>query len=268
VAAAGEVPGAFTELLNRVRQEAGLAPVSLDAAQTEAATRLAPYFFAAANGNLAGIDPDLLVLGMLAGWSVGGLVEEGHFTAGAINGSADLSALLGVGLEYPVSRAALLDADIDRIAVGPVLGSAPDDPWVAAMFGTYSLFESGSHDELAGRVYERLEAARVERGLRKPERLTDVAPLCHEAASAVQHGADPADALNGLLRGSAQVLNRPVAGWIAEVSEIEEIEFPAEYLADPDLGVAVAVTHRRPEGEPWGRYVVLVVFAEAESRGT
>jgi hypothetical protein len=136
------------------------------------------------------------------------------------------------------------------------------------MFGTYSLFESGSHDEMAARVYQRLEAARAERDLDAPERLTDVAPLCHEAASAVQHGAEPADALNGLLRASAQLLNRPVAGWIAEAREIEEIEFPEEYLADPDLAVAVAVTHRRPEGEPWGRYVVLVVFAEAESRGT
>jgi hypothetical protein len=267
VASAAEAPEAFTGLLNRVRRDAGLAPVSLDAAQSEAAARLAPYFFAAANGNIAGLDPDLLVLGMLAGWSVEGLVEEGHFTAGAINGSVDLAALLGVALEYPVSRAALLDADIDRIAVGPVLGSAPDDPWVAAMFGTYSLFESGSHDEMAVRVYQRIEAARAERGLEPPERLADVALLCHEAASAVQHGADPSDALSGLLRGSAQVLQRPVAGWIAEAGELEEIEFPEEYLADPDLAVAVAVTHRRPQGEPWGRYVVLVVFAEAETRG-
>jgi len=268
VAAAGEVPGVVTELLNRVREEAGLGPVSLDPAQSEAATRLAPYFFAAAHGNAAGLDPDLLVLGMLAGWSVDGLVEEGHFTAGAINGSTDLAALLGVALEYPVSRAALLDAEIDRIAVGPVLDAAPEDPWVAAMFGTYALFASGSHDEMAGRVYERLEAERAERGLEPPERLADVASLCHEAASAVQQGVEPADALNGLLRASAQALGRPVAGWIAEAGEIEELEFPEEYLADPNLAVAVAVTHRRPEGEPWGRYVVLVVFAEAESRGT
>ena len=44
-------------------------------------------------------------------------------------------------------------------------------------------------------------------------------------------------------------------------------EFPKEYLEDPSLEVAVAVGHRKRAGEPWGRYVVLLVVAEPKSRG-
>ena len=50
-----------------------------------------------------------------------------------------------------------------------------------------------------------------------PEELADVTPLCQRIASAVQAGEDPTDALDALLQGSVDVLQRPVAGWIAEV---------------------------------------------------
>ena len=83
----------------------------------------------------------------------------------------------------------------------------------------------------------------------------------------VQAGLDPSDVMSVLIRESSNVLRRPVSGWIAEVADIEELEFPTEYLEDPSLAVAVAVGHRKREGEPWGRYVVLLVVAAPESRG-
>ena len=75
------------------------------------------------------------------------------------------------------------------------------------------------------------------------------------------------DALDALLEQSAGVLQRPVAGWIAETSEIDELQFPEEYLSRPSLGVAVAVSHRRAKGDAWGRYVVMLVIADPESHG-
>ena len=94
-----------------------------------------------------------------------------------------------------------------------------------------------------------------------------MAPLCHEAASWVQGGEEPSDAMSALLRQSNAVLQRPVAGWLAEVRDIDELAFPEQYLNEPSLAVAVAVSHRQEEGEPWGRYVVLLVLAEPEGRG-
>jgi hypothetical protein len=61
------------------------------------------------------------------------------------------------------------------------------------------------------------------------------------------------------------VLARPVVGWIAEVSDLDDLEFPEDFLNRPALGVAVGVSYRKPEGEPWGRYIVMMVAAEPRS---
>ena len=138
---------------------------------------------------------------------------------------------------------------------------------MAAVFATYAIFSESSHDAMARRVYEKLEAERKQRGVGPPERIADVSRLCQRVASSVQGGEEPRDALDTLLRQSVDVLQRPVAGWIAEVSEIESLEFPEEYLRRPSMGIAVAVSHRRPKGDAWGRYVVMLVIADPESHG-
>ena len=120
---------------------------------------------------------------------------------------------------------------------------------------------------MARRVIEKLDAERERRGVGPIEPISAMAPLCQRAASSVQSGVEPRDALDVLLSQSLGLLQRSVAGWIAEVSEIDSLEFPEEYLRRPGLDVAVAVSHRRPEGDPWGRYVVMLVIADPESHG-
>jgi len=83
----------------------------------------------------------------------------------------------------------------------------------------------------------------------------------------VQGGEEPADAMNGLLQGSVEVLGRAVSGWVAEVADLDTLALPEEVLKRPSLGVAVAVSHRRAKGEPWGRYVVMLVLADPEAQG-
>ena len=262
-----EMADGFVTLLNQVRGRAGLEPVELAADQSELAEELAPHFFAALFGLEAESKMDLVVLGMMAGWYVEGMVEAGHFTAAWTTRSTDLSDLLAEALEFPEGREALLAADADRLAVGPLLEIKRGRESMAAVFGTYALFTTEAHDSLARRVYERLESERRARGRRPPQRLVDVAMLCHEAAIRVQAGLDPGDAMGALLQESLDVLQRPVFGWIAEVTDIEQLEFPKEYLEDPSIGVAVAVGYRKREDEPWGHYVVLLVVAEPKSLG-
>jgi hypothetical protein len=261
------VPERFVELLNQVRREAGLAPVALDPVQTRAATELAPHFFAALFDRTPGLTADLVVLGMLAGWSVEGLVQSGHFAAAWAVRTNDLSALLGTALESPVSREALLADDIDRIAVGPLLETASGQEALAAVFGTYSLFTEEAHDQVAERVYAKLEADRRARGVGAPARLDALAGLCQQTAGRVQAGEDPADAMNLLLRSSVDALQAPVSGWVAEVREIDEIEFPEEYQTSPTLRVGIAVSYSRREDDPWGHYVVMLVVSDPEAWG-
>jgi hypothetical protein len=59
-----------------------------------------------------------------------------------------------------------------------------------------------------------------------------------------------------------------VSGWIAEVRDIDDLQIPVEYVSRPELGLAVSVTHKREEGEPWGRYVVMLVVADPAGFGT
>jgi hypothetical protein len=257
----------FVDLLNSVRREARLDPLVLDAAQSEMATELAPHFFAASYGQASGVVADMVVLGMLAGWTVDGIVQAGHFASAWALRTTDLSDLLATALEFPWGREALLADDVERIAIGPMLATEEGKESVAAVFGTYSLFSEKSHDAMARRVVDKLAAERRRRGVEPPEELADVTPLCQRIASAVQAGEDPTDALDALLQGSVDVLQRPVAGWIAEVSEIDGLDFPEEYLRRPSLDVAVAVSHRRKPGDPWGRYVVMLVIADPDARG-
>ena len=82
----------------------------------------------------------------------------------------------------------------------------------------------------------------------------------------VQAGAEPSAALNELLAGSAEILKRPVNGWLAQVSDLEDLEFPEDFLSRTSVGVAVGVSYHKPADEPWGRYVVMLVAAEPRRR--
>ena len=55
--------------------------------------------------------------------------------------------------------------------------------------------------------------------------------LCQHAAGSVEAGGDPADAMNVLLRESVDVLRAPVSGWVAEVSDLDAIEFAFDYTS-------------------------------------
>jgi len=264
---AARVAQEFSDLLNGVRQQAGLTPVALDRGQSESAVELAPAFFASLFGRDEAMYTDVVTLGMLAGWSVDGIVQSGHFTASWVLRTNDLQRLLSAALEEPVGREVLLAPEIDRIAVGPMLETAAGHESLAAIFGGYALFSEEDHEASVRAVMERLGAARSERGLGPAHELDALAPLCAEAASRVAAGEVPRDVMKDLLGDAIDRLGRPATGWITEVRDLDELHFPDEYLTRASLGVALAISHREQKGEPWARWVVMVVVADPEARG-
>jgi len=257
----------FVELLNAVRSEAGLAPLELDAAQTETARELAPPFFASLFGRSPEVHAEMVILGMLAGWSVDGIVQSGHFAASWVLGSNDLERLLAAALEEPEGRETLLSPTVDRIAVGSLVETEAGHQSLAAIFASYALFSEEDHAASVGAVMEKLRSERAARGLGPPVALGEVAPLCSAAASRVASGEVPREVMRDLLGESVGVLERPATGWIAEVRDLDELTFPEEYLTRPTLGLALAISHREEPGKPWGRWVVMVVVADAEGSG-
>jgi hypothetical protein len=256
----------FVELLNDVRAEAGLQPVVEAKNQSAVASELAPHYFAAARGIGPERNADVVVMGMLAGWSVEGLLQTGHFTAAWVTQTNDVNRLLSEALQFPNARAVLLAADIDKIAIGALIESNDETSALAAVVGTYSLFSETEHSKNAALVYERFQAERARRGLRPADRLEEIEPSSMAAAGRVQAGASPTDALNYLLQSSVDLLQRPVNGWIGEVSKLEDLKFPDDFLDRTSLGIAIGVSYHKPDDEPWGRYVVMLVAADPHSQ--
>jgi hypothetical protein len=255
----------FIESLNRVRSEAGLEPVSEATNQSAVASELAPHYFAAVRGLAAESDADVIAMGMLAGWSVDGPVESGSFTASWVTQTSDVNRLLSEALQYPGGRAVLLDPDVDQIAVGAVLGPAEPKPVLAAVVGTYTLYSSSEQAANLDRIYEQFQAARSARDREPAERLRVVETLNTAAAGQIQAGMAPNEALSGLLAASAEILQRPVTGWVSEVSSLDDLAFPDDFLDRSDIGISVGVSYHKPAGEAWGRYIVTIVAAEPAS---
>ena len=256
----------FVELLNEVRRRGELAPLELDPEQSETARELAPYFFEATLGHSEASVADLVVMGLLAGWSVDGIVRSGHFAASWTEGNNDVGRLLSEALDQPTSRSALMADDVERVAIGPVLEVNDGTPAMAVIVGTYGLFSEEDHADHVAEVFERLTEARAERRQPAPRRLDELAELSMHAAGSVEAGVVPQDALRELLHASGAALNRSVKGWVVETSELADVTFPEELLANRRVWVSIGVSSYRPEGEAWGRYVVLIVAAEP-SRG-
>jgi hypothetical protein len=257
----------FVDLLNAVRHLAGLSPVILDPGQSATAAELAPPFFASLFGRSPEYNAEMVILGMLAGWGVDGIVQSGYFTASWVLRSTDLQRLLAAALEEPSGRETLLAAEIDRLAVGPLLETSAGHESLAAIFGSYAVFSEEDHAASVNAVMEKLGSERAVRGLGPPKSIDEVGSLCSEAASRVATGELPRDVMRDLLGETVDILRRPATGWIAEVRDLDELSFPDEYLTRPTLGLALAISHREEPGEPWGRWVVMVVVADAEDHG-
>jgi hypothetical protein len=256
----------LTELLNEVRARAGLRPVVLDPGQSEVAAELAGPFFASVLERAPHAWAEVAVLGILAGWDVDGTVQEGHFTSSWAVQDPDLGRLLSDALEEPRGREALLAADVERIAVGGLREGEGEKSSIAAVFGTYELFSEADHDRSVRAVIDALTRQRARHRLGPPRILDELAGPCDDASIRVTNGAEPSDAMDLLLRESVEGLGRATTGWVAEVGELDDLEFPDEYVKQRDLELAVAVSHRKRKGDAWGRYVVMLVIVAPESR--
>jgi hypothetical protein len=259
VADAALFRAAFLEELNGVRARAGLRPVTLDAAQSETATRVAPHFFAA----MAGVEDERLAdqaaLGLMAGWNVEGEIRSAGIAFGSVPETDDLAVLLSATLEDPLGRSTLLDPEIDRLAVGPIVAHAGGVPLLAAVVTSYSLFDKKTKREDADALFARLTEARHERELPPPYRLVKVWLDAMQSADDVGRGETPELVLDDLLQTSVTALSREVGGWYADASELDDFEFPKELLSAPRLGIAIGVSHRKEPDEAWGHYVVLIL---------
>jgi hypothetical protein len=258
--AAGMTTG-LVELVNEVRKTANLLPVVLAAGQSQTASRLSTHFFAALFGQESEIVADKVVLGLQAGWDVEGTVRRGRFAYAVAAQTTDLDRLLAAALERPFGREVLLHPTIEQIAVGPA--ASKGGQVMAAVFATYELIGAETHASDEERLYQLLDEERTRRGRKPAKRVPELKEQAAEIARAVARGeTSPLVARDRLMTRLSRFTESSVRGWLLEVGSLEELKFDPEVLALKDIAVVLSVSHYRPEGEPWGRYVVLCVMAE------
>lgn len=251
----GDLPATLVTLLNGVRADAGLAPLSLVRDQSQTAAALAGQFFGAA---LEGDDraQETIVLGLRAGWQVPGLVRQGHFTSMRSDGVGDAGRLLALALERPSGREALLHPEVRAVAVGTVREAKA----VGALFSTYALVEPAQAEVEAAAVLRRIDRERAKRSKIPVRPLPELSRETAALAAAVERGdRKPKEAVHALVEAAKGTLRGgAIQAWIGFGERLDEIALPALLLEPDELRVSVAVAHFRAEGSPWATYCVLV----------
>lgn len=255
---------AIVHAVNRVRAQAGLAPVVLAKAQSETSERLVPHFFAARAGQLPPQTLDLIVLGLVAGWDVEGTIRHGSLTFAGVGPTLDIGRWLSAALGVPSGRSVLLNPEVRKIALGPILSEEP--PFLGAVVTGYSFFDAADHGTEAEHLYTRLAGRRKALGLSAPHPIRALAEDAEDCARQVESGVlAPQEALQEFMERGVRVLRRSVQGLLLESNDLEAMPFPDALLKPGRLDLAIAVTHYQPEEEPWGRYVLLIAVAGPRS---
>lgn len=259
-----EITIGFLSALNEVRAEAGFPPVRNANAQSAVAQRLAPHFFSALWGGHSEEIADRIGLGLMAGWQVDGTVRYGGLTSAWVGHSDDPRRLLASTISRPGGRAVLLDPSVGAIAVGTV--SRPDRKLLGAVVGAYAMFDpSETVDARAARIVHAITVQRAAKGLPTGRRSTRLREFTARAVERVEKdGTRPRKAMQGLLEEAARTARLSTQGWVVEVGSLDEFEVPAELLGPVAPNYDVAVAWHKPKGEPWGRYVVILVVIGAE----
>jgi hypothetical protein len=261
VASGAEFAPAALAGLNAARAEAGLSPVRAADAESATAARVARQYFAAtltqeAPGALD--EMSTIALGLLAGWQVTGTIRDGTFFSGVVPNTHDVGRWLDSALRMPIGRHALLARDIEEVAFGPAMFTAPDG--LGSVVCGYRFQHGDDHTADAEALLARIGAARQRLSLPVPERLTGVGDVLRRELAYVQRGEQaPVDALNESLHAATRRMGASMRGYIFQATSLDALELPPAILHKPHLQLDVGVTHWKPPGAAWAELVILVL---------
>jgi hypothetical protein len=264
VAGAEDFSAAILDGLNGVRAQAGLPSVRLAAAESGSASRLARHYFAAElrAGGGAGPEVDRIALGLLAGWQTTGMIRGGSFFSGMVPRTRDAAQWLTWALALPLGRTALLSPDVEEVALGPVLLTAPEG--LAAVVTGYRFYHGDDHADDVRRLGARLLAARQGLGLPAPAPLRrGMDHVLRQQLALVQAGQqEPSGALQAALHEGVMRVGASMRGLLIEATSLEAVQIPDAILRRRDLSLEIGVSHHKPAGAAWAQLVILIVYAD------
>jgi hypothetical protein len=248
----GELAALLHAAINKARANAGLAPVELDVKQTEAATKLAPHYFAAARGASTGTVASTIAFGVRAGWEVDGFVEKGTFVSLGPTSLDAAEGLLARAIEGAAGRQVLLAPRVKRIAIGALWSKNANR--AGALIGAYELLEGETAE---ARFVAALDAARAKTGAAPLQRLRDADRIIGRVVDQVKDGKLRAD--DALTKMRAQ--GKDYAGNRIPFRNPDDIVFPEELTKPAQLMTGIGVLPERSPEEPWAFYSAWLLFA-------
>jgi hypothetical protein len=264
VADAAEFRAAVIEALNATRARAGMKALRLSALESETAAGVARQYFAAELGAGGVGDMNTIALGLLAGWQVQGTIRGGSFFSVLLPATRDVGRWLDFALTLPVGRDALMQPDVEEIALGPAFLHGPDG--LGAIVTGYRFQHGDDHRADVATVLRRITEARTARGLSLPKTLQGFDAVITEELGAVKRGEEnPAQALQASLQSAVRRYERSVRGLVVEAISPDAFEIPAELVAQPTLELAIGAVHYKPPGAAWAQLVIVVVYVSSAS---
>ncbi len=246
-------------VVDDLRRQAGLQPLQLDRPQSAVAASLAAHYFASAYGVENRDELERIALGVRAGWSIKGSVRYGAFTSAMTARTLDPTYLAAALIARPFSREVLIDPDVTRIAIAGIW--QPKDEVAGVVVSTYAMFDGMSKDALTETAWTDLVAQREARGRPVPRRWKALAAERAAVAEAViQDSLTTEAALHRLSNAYATETGMPLRGFWIEANRLDDLPWPRELLMEPAPVLDLVGAYRQPDGEPWSRFVVLVLL--------
>jgi len=245
--------------LNRARETAGLTKVSLAKAQSATAATVASHYFASAFGAEAPQQADLIALGLLAGWDVGGMIRSANFISNSA-ATLDVNRWLSMALEMPIGRNTLFAPDIEQVAFGPAIMASEGHSNAVAVGYRFHHDKDHATDEEA--LFSRVMQSRKRMGMSPPTRIANFAPILDQELVKVQQGvASLEDATNMAMKRCVESTQMGVSGFVVQAGSLDELQIPDKVLRQKTLRMDIGVTHFKAPGAAWAQYAVVVLFA-------
>lgn len=260
-----ETPGAtlqdFANQLNAIRTQVGAAPLTVSEPQSADLKELTPFFFQAMSAK-DDASEDQLALGVMAGWRVEQEIMHGTFAAWAVEGST-ASELLAAMLDTPSYRRALLSPRAGVLAAGLLT----EGQTMGGVVSTYELVQAPKWPDTANDILTALNGQRARNG-KKPIQWvlmpSNLEATYSEAVAKRQYDSD--EAMERFMNQASDITRRRVRGYKLTVFDLNDFDWPADVLSRDALDVMFFVTTERVQGDPWGRYVMILLILEGGSQ--
>ena len=238
--------------INHRRTERSLAPLELDAAQSQIAALFAPHCWHASE---LGTDScDSLGERLRRGRSVEGTVPHGYAGWMLFNSTPNARSMVTALLRNIEFHDALLDPIASRIA----LGTVESDGELGVLFGVYQTFESVSSERATDYVRARIAQARTAAGVGPLRRLVGGEEMLAEAVARLEAGDAAEEVREGLVRAIHSEYRLMLWTGYQPVQDLSRYA-PAGWIRESeDLNLAFVVArHPQTDSDFDGDYIVL-----------